>query len=241
MKDTLPRWQLAQNYEKNWWSDRKDEIDLTYLKNYADELIHETKDYITITGSTGILEIGSGPAGIITFLPSNNRHAIDPLEDYFSSVDSYASFRDKNVQYRKAKGEDLPYADHNFDFIIMDNVLDHCDDPGKVILEMHRVLKPGGIVYFRQNTYHIWGKFIRELFETIRIDKGHPHTFLKSYLERRFSQLGFTTEKRSSRGYYKTWKSELLSPRKVDKLKAFLFATRDKTLYILKKQNTPSR
>jgi SAM-dependent methyltransferase len=235
MDDSSSRWQLAQNYEKNWWSDRRNDISFTYLKHYAEELVLETKDYITITDTTRILEIGCGPAGILTFLPSRNRYAIDPLEDHFSSIENFVSNRDKSIQYKKAMGEDLPYEDLFFDFIIMDNVLDHSESPEKVIEEMHRVLKQGGIVYFRQNTYHLWGKFIRELLEKAKIDKGHPHTFLKSYLERQLSGKEFVVLKRKSRGYYSAWISDLKSSRIIDKFKALLGITRDKTLYILKK------
>lgn len=236
MTETESRWDLAQSYEKNWWADRTETIDLSYLKYYAEDLQREVATYININSTTKILEIGSGPAGILTFLPSDNRYAVDPLEDYFSSIEQYRSFRDKNVRYQKAMGEHLPFDDSQFDFIIMDNVLDHTRAPGTVIAEMYRVLKNGGLVYFRQNTYHLWGKGVRELMEVLKIDKGHPHTFLKSSLVRLLKKNHFTIEKRISRGYYATWKSELRSPRKIDVLKALLFATRDKTLYILKKQ-----
>ncbi len=235
MNDIKTRWHLAQTYEIKWWNDRTDTIDLDYLKYYAEDLLEEVRDVITIDQTTCILEIGSGPAGILTFLSSDNRHAIDPLEDYFSSIEQYSIFRDKRVKYQQGMGEHLPYDDEYFDFIIIDNVLDHCNSPEDVVKEMHRVLRPGGVVYFRQNTYHVWGKMIRELLELIRIDRGHPHTFLKSYLERLVQQNGFKILKKKSRGYYATWKSELRSPRFIDKLKALLFATRDKTLYVLNK------
>jgi len=235
MESTNTRWQLAQSYEKNWWADRTDTIDLTYLQYYAEELIRETQNYIEINESTNILEIGSGPAGILTFLPAGERHAIDPLEYYFSTVEEYISFRDKAVMYQTAMGEELPYEDNYFDFIIIDNVLDHCQFPSQVISEMSRVVKYEGIIYFRQNIYHPWGKLVRELMEFLKIDKGHPHTFLKSNLEWLFKQHGFSIQAYKSVGYYKTWKSELLSSRLIDKIKALLFATRNKTLYILKK------
>jgi len=236
MNDSSPRWKLAQSYEKNWWSERENSIDLTYLKHYANELMQEVSGYVEFNSDTSILEIGSGAAGILTFLPSNDKHAIDPLEDYFSSIERYSSFRDKQVQYQTGVGEHLPYQDRYFDFIIIDNVLDHCNSPEDVVKEMYRVLKPGGHVYFRQHTYHLWGKIVRELLELVQVDKGHPHTFLKSYLEQLVRRNGFTIIKKKSRGYYSTWKSELQSPRLIDKLKVLLFATRDKTLYILNKQ-----
>ena len=122
-----------------------------------------------------------------------------------------------------------------FYLIIIDNVLDHCSDPDKVISEMNRVLKNGGIIYFRQNTYHFWGVFVRTLMEKITFDKGHPFTFSKRHLEKLFTQYNLQKLRFSSNGYFSTWKDEFFSFKKKEIAKAILFATRDKALYILKK------
>jgi len=41
-------------------------------------------------------------------------------------------------------GDDIPYADEQFDVVIANNVLEHLEDPLKVFREIRRVLKPGG-------------------------------------------------------------------------------------------------
>ena len=80
------RWEQAQGYEKNWWQNRASSIDFEFYKSFADELINFTKNDFTITSETKILEIGSGAGGIVTYLTeSENRYAIDPLEDFYSS------------------------------------------------------------------------------------------------------------------------------------------------------------
>lgn len=42
---------------------------------------------------------------------------------------------------------DLPFADHSFDAVIVQAVLEHVLDPHRCVAEIHRVLKPSGIVY----------------------------------------------------------------------------------------------
>jgi len=121
--------------------------------------------------------------------------------------------------------------------IIIDNVLDHCDNPIEVLKEIKRVLKKNGILYFRQNTYHFWGRFIRIIMEFFLIDKGHPHTFSKNILERTFKQLGFSILYKDSNGYFSTWKWEIKSKRIIDKIKAVLLVNRDKYTLILKKSD----
>ena len=205
----MSRWKLAQEYEKNWWLNKVDTIYLNFYKNFAVEIIDLLKPHIEINRETKILEIGSGAAGIITHIPSDYRYAIDPLENFYASIQRYKDYRDKQVFYQTAVGEHLPFKSEYFDLIIIDNVLDHCDNPIEVLKEIKRVLKKNGILYFRQNTYHFWGRFIRIIMEFFLIDKGHPHTFSKNILERTFKQLGFSILYKDSNGYFSTWKWEI--------------------------------
>lgn len=235
MKSSKSRWEMAQDYEKSWWSNKVPEIDLEFYERFAGNVVSLLKPFFSITENTYVLEIGSGAAGIITYIESNHKFAIDPLENFYSSVQKYKSIRDSKVKYSTGKAEKLPYEEEYFDLIIIDNVLDHCENPDKVLLEMRRVLKSNGVIYFRQNTYHIWGKILRELIEMIKIDKGHPHTFMKKSLKKKFYKYDFQILEYRRTGYFNTWHREIRSKNFIDKIKGVLFINRDKTTYILKK------
>lgn len=236
MKANKGRWDLAQEYEKKWWDDRGNQIDFDFYKYFASEMLKFGEGQIRITADTNILEVGSGAGGILTYLTeSKNRYAIDPLEYFYSTVNKFIEQRDKSVKYFTAKGEYLPFQDNMFDLIIMDNVLDHCDNPGDVMKEVTRVLNNNGIVYFKQNTYHVWGRFIRWLMEKFLIDRGHPFTFSKNDLKQLFVTNRLKVHKYKRTGYFPTWRKELSSKGVKEKIKAFLFVTRDKTTYLLQK------
>jgi ubiquinone/menaquinone biosynthesis C-methylase UbiE len=46
-----------------------------------------------------------------------------------------------------ADAHQIPLADHSIDAVLIQAVLEHVLDPPRVVAELHRVLKPGGIVY----------------------------------------------------------------------------------------------
>lgn len=227
------RWSKAQEYEKNWWLQRKQTIDLSYLRRFANELIDFCYPYMELDDKSSILEIGSGPAGIITHLPGNIRCAIDPLEDFYSTVPEYNNYRDKQVKYANAMGESLPFDNNSFDLVIIDNVLDHCADPLKVVDEINRVLKNGGMIYFKQNIYHSIGKFIRNVLEKFEFDKGHPHNYTFNDIEDLFLTNNYKLLKLSKRGHLK----QLITELKMKNVKAFVrvmtFMTRDKVTILL--------
>ena len=236
---TSRRWHKAQASERDWWQSRAADMDLDFYVAFAQALRRELDGILTLTPDTRILEIGSGAAGILTYLSeSNYRHAVDPLEDFYASIERFSAFRDPVVQYHTGAGEKLDFPANHFDLIIMDNVLDHCADPAQVLIEMHRVLKPEGTTYFRQNTYHFWGRLVRGLMECFQIDRGHPHTFSKGYLLRHFKRLRLEVRRFERGGYWATWSNEIRSSRTLDRIKALLLATRDRTLYILQKSAT---
>ena len=91
------RWVIAQEYELEWWSKYSDNID--WYKKISRTIINKVSPFIDITHDTNIIEIGSGASGGITYLNSNNKHAIDPLENYFSTRKRWISQRDKRVKY----------------------------------------------------------------------------------------------------------------------------------------------
>ena len=53
-----------------------------------------------------------------------------------------------DINYIKAAGENLPFDDNSFDLVCCCDVLEHVEDVAKVISEINRVLKPGGLFIY---------------------------------------------------------------------------------------------
>ncbi|MBN1481755.1 class I SAM-dependent methyltransferase [candidate division KSB1 bacterium] len=231
------RWETAQNYEKAWWESRTHLVEFDFYRAYANELLQQTRTIFTITPGTSILEIGSGAGGIITYLNSNDRWAIDPLEDFYATVPEFCEQRDQKVTYQTARAEDLPFADQRFDFIICDNVLDHCDDIQKVFSEMSRVLRNPGYVYLRLNLYTSWGKIVRVFVEKMKIDPGHPHTFTNKSIRTIIKSASFEITTFQSAGFFRNWMKEITSGKIKEIVKALTLSTPNKTTFVLKSRS----
>lgn len=108
-----------------------------------------------------LLEIGSG-FGI--FLAVANRdyglagQGIEPASHGFDSSFQLSrrileEYRQDPQQVIPAEGENLPFSNNTFDFIYSSTVLEHTQNPARVLEEAIRVLKPGGHLMFVYPNY----------------------------------------------------------------------------------------
>ncbi len=54
-----------------------------------------------------------------------------------------------NTFFTTGRAEAMPYEGARFDLVLMEDVLEHVDDPAEVLAECHRVLRPGGLLVAR--------------------------------------------------------------------------------------------
>jgi len=70
---------------------------------------------------------------------------IDPSEHSLQIATSHAKANRLRINYEQGTGEALPYRDNSFDIVFCCDVLEHVRNLPKVISEISRVLKPGGV------------------------------------------------------------------------------------------------
>lgn len=73
---------------------------------------------------------------------------IDPAADAINAAREHAASSGLPIRYDVGLGEALPYQDKAFDAVVCVDVLEHVSDLRKVLSEVERVLKPGGIFLF---------------------------------------------------------------------------------------------
>jgi SAM-dependent methyltransferase len=91
-----------------------------------------------------VLDVGCGDK---PYLPLVAAHAVsyrglDPVDGPY--VDDVGA------------ADDMPYEDSTFDLVLCTQVLEHVPQPGPVISELHRVLKPGGVALASTHGVHVY-------------------------------------------------------------------------------------
>ena len=104
-----------------------------------------------VSDAARVLEVGSGAHGLIFFFGTEGGVGIDPLADHYAAL--FPAWQDR-ARTIAGYGEKLPFADASFDLVLCDNVVDHAENPRRILEEISRVLAPGGLLYFTVNVHH---------------------------------------------------------------------------------------
>ena len=77
-----------------------------------------------------------------------NVTGIDPAAEAIAAARAHARTGNLRIGYDVGVGEALPYADAHFDAVVCVDVLEHVADLHKVLAEVTRTLRPGGLFLF---------------------------------------------------------------------------------------------
>lgn len=168
-----------------------------------------------------ILEIGSGPIGIVSFLNWGQRYAVDPLEGFYRTKNELIHLRNGRVRYLSGQAENLPFEDNQFSIAIIDNVIDHTQSPKRVLQEISRVLKQGCMMFFTVNIHTKWGVLLHSMIQLLQLDKGHPHSFSYKSIRELLNSHGFAIAYEELEDYGQIKKRNCHSKHLKDKLKGY--------------------
>ena len=116
------------------------DANVSYLNHYYLAL----KDQIAaLTGKTSgtILDVGCSEGYFLDLMEGWERYGIE-----ISPKEAAIAKKKYGESIRLGVIDDYPDHDSFFDVIALQDVLDHCVDPMKVIRACHRMLKPGGLI-----------------------------------------------------------------------------------------------
>jgi ubiquinone/menaquinone biosynthesis C-methylase UbiE len=99
--------------------------------------------------------------------------------------------RGADVPYVVTPGPGLPFATGAFDAVLNCGVLEHVDDERAALVELHRVLRPGGRLF----TYHLPNRHAYTEWLGRHLGRfHHERTYTRSEASRLFERAGFRVE-----------------------------------------------
>jgi len=145
---------LLEAERANWWgSENFDTWKRLYVSEYARGyyVLRTLAKYAPQYKAAGsrVLDVGCGDAGVlIAFAEQGAQTAgIEPSGKSFDRARIRAQEHGVSVDLRVGTAEALPFEAASFDLVILDNVLEHVTDREQTLREIHRVLKPNGLLY----------------------------------------------------------------------------------------------
>lgn len=115
-----------------------------------------------------VLDIGCGGGGktcyYATFGPSKII-GIDIVPHYAEEGNAFAREKELSdvAMFMTADASGMPFEDNSFDTIIMNDAMEHVDQPEKTLQECFRVLKPGGHLFINfPPYYHPYGAHLSD-------------------------------------------------------------------------------
>jgi SAM-dependent methyltransferase len=228
---SLARWQRAQQYERGYWESVASRIvagsvsQLDWYRWRADQLQLRLRTlglgHLT-DGSARVVEVGSGPVGVVGFFPATERVAVDPLEPYYSANATLTALRPPTVEYRPGSVESLPAESKRYDLAIIENCIDHVRDVAAAVRELKRVLTGAGILYLTVNCRTPWGFVVHRALSRLRVDAGHPHTFTPRRARKLLREHGFGELQWEVESYRQARHADLVAPERRAKIKGLL-------------------
>lgn len=96
-----------------------------------------------------VLDIGCGDAGVIIAFAEAGAEVTGVEVDRKSLERGAVRAEEHGVRAEllASAAESLPFPDASFDLVILDNVLEHVQDRERTLEEIHRVLRPDGLLY----------------------------------------------------------------------------------------------
>jgi 2-polyprenyl-6-hydroxyphenyl methylase/3-demethylubiquinone-9 3-methyltransferase len=85
---------------------------------------------------------------------------IDPSEQSLITASKHAAENGLKISYINGTGESLPFPDGMYNIVFCCDVLEHVQDLPKVISEISRVLKPGGVFLYDTFNRNFLSKFV---------------------------------------------------------------------------------
>lgn len=138
---------IYDTYADKWWSD-----DIRWVRTLKNLVPGRLKHFDRLIDWQGkqVLDLGCAGGFMAEALARRGAQVtgIDPAAEAIAAARQHAQAQGLQIGYDVGVGEALPYDPAGFDAVVCVDVLEHVTDLQKVMHEVARVLRPGGLFLF---------------------------------------------------------------------------------------------
>ena len=207
VSETELRSLLLQYRRENWQGiqlpETQQRLVEDILRDVGDGPLRQIAPYIEISPSSRILDLGSGVGSFVVACRQRGLQAFGIEPDRIgqgAKVTSIGIARRRLTApvFVSGVGERLPFPEECFDAVIMNQVVEHVSDQGKVMGEAARVVKGGGVIYVACPNYLRFYEPHYKILWAPLLPKplGRLYLRLRGRSSAMLSQLTYTTNRR---------------------------------------------
>jgi len=143
---------LYNEQGNTWWDENQclhllkssvNPVRVGYFRRLLDQVLR-------FDDRSAALDVGCGGGILAEEFAAMGFHVtgIDPSERSLKTARKHGQLKGLSIQYQQGTGESIPFADESYPVVYCCDVLEHVRNLPKVISEIYRVTKPGGVFFF---------------------------------------------------------------------------------------------
>jgi 2-polyprenyl-6-hydroxyphenyl methylase / 3-demethylubiquinone-9 3-methyltransferase len=139
---------IYRTYAPNWWDGSQRFLRL--LHNIVPARMRHFSTLVADWRGKSVLDLGCGGGFMAEALARQGADVVgvDPSAPAVGAAQEHARAQGLRIDYRVGSGEQIPIETAGVDCVVCVDVLEHVDSVDRVLDEICRVLKPGGIFLF---------------------------------------------------------------------------------------------
>ncbi len=141
-----------------------------------------------------LLDVGCGTGSLLKELSGSgkelNLYGIDLSPEMVNAARSKLKDK-KHIELYEGSAADLPFQSNYFDYVVCMNSLHHHANPNQSLVEMTRVLKPGGVTILMDSFVDSTVRKVLSRTAYVFWKEGKVQYFKRQELQRIFRSLGY--------------------------------------------------